>query len=166
MRRPSPITELSESTIAARLSLTRANWAARRVNIENPSSRGQSSVWSQRYIYLLAFAKNMDILWLPFSLATIMMYGLGQVFAKETRTNVSSANLLLLLGGNMFVMWSVYWLVFREPGSFDNSIWFQAVIGAALSGFAYVTYYESLKHGKVSIVGTIAGAYAPWTVIL
>lgn len=121
---------------------------------------------SQRYICVLAFAENMDILWLPFSLATIMMYGLGQVFAKETRTNVSSANLLLLLGGNMFVMWAVYWLFFREPGSFDNSIWFQAAIGAALSGLAYVTYYESLKHGKVSIVGTIAGAYAPWTVIL
>jgi transporter family protein len=40
------------------------------------------------------------------------------------------------------------------------------VIAAAFSGLSYITYYESLKHGKVSIVGTIAGAYAPWTVIL
>lgn len=108
----------------------------------------------------------MELLWLPFSLATIMMYGLGQVFAKETRTNVSSANLLLLLGSNILIMWAAYWLIFREPGTFSTSIWLQAVIAAALSGLAYVSYYESLKHGKVSIVGTIAGAYAPWTVVL
>jgi transporter family protein len=108
----------------------------------------------------------MELLWLPFSLATIMMYGLGQVFAKETRTNVSSANLLLLLGSNILIMWSVYWLIFREPGSYDLGIWLQAVLAAALSGLAYVSYYESLKRGKVSIVGTIAGAYAPWTVVL
>ncbi len=110
--------------------------------------------------------RNMELLWLPFSLATIMMYGLGQVFAKETRTNVSSANLLMLLGANILVMWAAYWLIFREPGSYPTSIWLQAVFAAALSGFAFVTYYESLKHGKVSIVGTIAGAYAPWTVVL
>ncbi len=108
----------------------------------------------------------MELLWLPFSLATIMMYGLGQVFAKETRTNVSSANLLLLLSGNILVTGAVYWLVFRKPGSFETGIWIQAGIAAALSGFAYVSYYESIKRGKVSIVGTIAGAYAPWTVIL
>jgi len=108
----------------------------------------------------------MSLLWLPFSLATIVLYGLGQVFAKETRTNVSSANILLILGGNMFVMWLAYWLVFRVPGSYDMAVWLQAVGAAALSGAAFVTYYESLKHGKISVVGTIAGAYAPWTVIL
>ncbi len=108
----------------------------------------------------------MDLLWLPFSLATIFFYGVGQVFAKETRTDVSSGSLLLLLGGNMFVMWLVYWFLFRQPGAFSSGVWLQAGVGAALSGFAYVFYYESLKHGKVSIVGTIAGAYAPWTVIL
>ncbi len=103
---------------------------------------------------------------MPFSLATILFYGLGQVFAKETRTDSPSSNLLLILGLNMLVIWSVYWFAFREPGSYETSAWVQAIIGAALSGFAYVTYYESLKHGKVSIVGTIAGAYAPWTVVL
>ena len=108
----------------------------------------------------------MDILWLPFSLATIMMYGLGQVFAKETRAEVPSANLLLLLAGNIFVIWIVYYLVFHEPGSYSAETWLQAALAAALSGFAYVSYYESIKRGKVSIVGTIAGAYAPWTVIL
>jgi len=108
----------------------------------------------------------MSLLWLPFSLATILMYGLGQVFAKETRTNVSSANILLILGGNMFVMWLAYWAIFREPGSYDASAWLQAVAAAALSGAAFVTYYESMKHGKISVVGTIAGAYAPWTVVL
>jgi transporter family protein len=108
----------------------------------------------------------MDLLWLPFSVATILMYGLGQVFAKETRTGASSANLLILLGLNMFVVWTAYWIIFRESGAHSSSAWLQGIAGAALSGFAYVTYYESLKHGKVSIVGTIAGAYAPWTVVL
>ena len=108
----------------------------------------------------------MSLLWLPFSLATILMYGLGQVFAKETRTNVSSANILMLLGGNMFVMWLAYWLLFRVPGSYDAATWIQATGAAALSGAAFVTYYESLKHGKISVVGPLAGAYAPWTVVL
>jgi len=66
----------------------------------------------------------------------------------------------------MFVMWGVYWLLFRQQGSFSISTWLQAAGAAALSGAAYVSYYESLKHGKVSVVGTIAGAYAPWTVFL
>lgn len=108
----------------------------------------------------------MDLLWLPFSLATIFFYGLGQVFAKETRTNVPSANLLLILGINMLVIWSAYWIILREPGSYGLDAWLQGAAGAALSGFAYVAFYESLKHGKVSIVGTIVGAYAPWTVVL
>ena len=109
----------------------------------------------------------MELLWLPFSLATIMMYGLGQVFAKETRTNASSANLLLILSVNIFVIWVPYFVIFRDPGtSFPTSTWLLAIATAGLSGAAYVTFYESLKHGKVSIVGTVAGAYAPWTVIL
>ena len=108
----------------------------------------------------------MDLLWLPFSIATIVMYGLGQVFAKETRTFASSANLLMILGVNILVIWSVYWLLFNEPGAHSTMAWLQGIIAAALSGAAYITYYESLKHGKVSIVGTIAGAYAPWTVFL
>jgi len=99
-------------------------------------------------------------------LATIFFYGLGQVFAKETRTNVPSANLLLILGINMLVIWSAYWIILREPGSYGLDAWLQGAAGAALSGFAYVAFYESLKHGKVSIVGTIVGAYAPWTVVL
>ncbi len=96
----------------------------------------------------------------------MVMYGLGQVFAKETRTKVPSANLLLILGANILVFWSAYWLIFREPGAHSSEAWLQGIIAAALSGAAYITYYESLKHGKVSIVGTIAGAYAPWTVFL
>ena len=108
----------------------------------------------------------MSLLWLPFSLATILLYGFGQVFAKETRTNVSSANILMLFGVNILGMWLVYWLIFNEPGDYDMATWAQAAGAAALSGAAFVTYYESLKHGKISVVGTIAGAYAPWTVIL
>lgn len=108
----------------------------------------------------------MDLVWLPFSLATILFYGLGQVFVKETRTQLSSANYLLLFSGNIGVVWAVYWLLFHGDTSFDAWPWVQAAIAAALSGAAYLTYYEALRHGKVSIVGTIAGAYAPWTVLL
>jgi len=108
----------------------------------------------------------MDLLWLPFSLATIFFYGVGQVFAKETRTNVASSNLLLILGLNMLIIWGVYWILLREPGSYSTGTWLQGAAAAALSGFAYVAFYESIKHGKVSIVGTIVGAYAPWTVVL
>lgn len=108
----------------------------------------------------------MDLLWLPFSLATIFLYGLGQVFAKETRADAKSATLLVLLGANIFAIWSAYWLLFREPSHHDPSSWLVAVLAAALSGAAFISYYEALKRGKVSIVGTIAGAYAPWTVVL
>jgi transporter family protein len=108
----------------------------------------------------------MQLLWLPFSLATILFYGLGQVFVKETRTKISSANYLLLFSGNIGIIWAAYWLFFHESTSYETSAWLQAVVAAALSGAAYLTYYEALKHGKVSIVGTVAGAYAPWTILL
>jgi transporter family protein len=109
----------------------------------------------------------MELLWLPFSVATIAFYGLGQVFAKETRTNVSSANLLLILSANIFIMWIVYFVAFRDPSmSFPTETWLLAGAAAGLSGAAYITFYEALKRGKVSIVGTVAGAYAPWTVVL
>ncbi len=109
----------------------------------------------------------MELLWLPFSVATILFYGLGQVFAKETRTNISSANLLLILGANVFIMGIVYFIFFLDPGStYPVQTWLLAGAAAALSGAGYIGFYESLKHGKVSIVGTVIGAYAPWTVIL
>ncbi|MBN1677075.1 MAG: DMT family transporter [Candidatus Thermoplasmatota archaeon] len=108
----------------------------------------------------------MELLWLPFSLATIIMYGLGQVFAKETRTQISSANMLVLFGANVLILYSVYWFVFGDGWSHGGNLLLEAAVAAGLSGAAFVTYYESLKHGKVSVVGTIAGAYAPWTVVL
>jgi transporter family protein len=108
----------------------------------------------------------MELLWLPFSLATIFFYGLGQVLAKETRTNVSSANYLLLLSVNILAIWGIYWLVLNEQSSHSLRSWVQAAVAAGLSAGAYIAYYEALKRGKVSIVGTVAGAYAPWTVIL
>ncbi len=108
----------------------------------------------------------MELLWLPFSLATIIMYGLGQVFAKETRTRISSANMLVLFGANVLVLYSAYWLVFGDGWGHGSALLLEAAVAAGLSGAAFVTYYESLKHGKISIVGTIAGAYAPWTVVL
>jgi O-acetylserine/cysteine efflux transporter len=108
----------------------------------------------------------MELAWLPFSLATILFYGLGQVFVKETRTQISSANYLLLFSGNIGIIWAVYWFFFHESTSYETWAWIQAIVAAALSGAAYLTYYEALKHGKVSIVGTVAGAYAPWTILL
>jgi transporter family protein len=108
----------------------------------------------------------MSLLWLPFSIATIIMYGFGQVFAKETRTQISSANMLVLFGVNVLVLFSAYWLVFGDGWNHEGALLLEAAVAAGLSGAAFVTYYESLKHGKISIVGTIAGAYAPWTVVL
>jgi transporter family protein len=108
----------------------------------------------------------MELLWLPFSLATIFFYGVGQVLAKETRTNASSANYLLIFSVHIFAIWGIYWLVTGNHDQHPMSSWIQAAVAAALSGGAYIAYYEALKRGKVSIVGTVAGAYAPWTVIL
>jgi drug/metabolite transporter (DMT)-like permease len=108
----------------------------------------------------------MELLWLPFSLATIFFYGVGQVFAKETRSGASSSNYLLLFSGNILAMWGIYWLLLRQPCTHEAGAWIQAAVAAGLSGGAFVFFYEALKHGKVSIVGTVAGAYAPWTVIL
>ena len=108
----------------------------------------------------------MELLWLPFSLATIFFYGVGQVLAKEGRARVSSANYLVLFGVTVFVFYGLYWLAFREPSDHDSYSWAKAVVAAALAGGAYISYFEAIKHGKISIVGTITGAYAPWTVIL
>ena len=108
----------------------------------------------------------MELLWLPFALATILLYGIGQVFAKETRTNIPSGNYMLLFGANVFALFGAYWLLFHGAASYPVETWLLAAFAAALSGFAYVTYYEAMKHGKISIIGTVSAAYAPWTVML
>ncbi len=108
----------------------------------------------------------MELLWLPFSVATMLFYGLGQVFAKETRANIPSGNLLLILAANVLVAGVAFFVIFRESTSYPVDTWLLAVATAALSGGGYIAFYESIKHGKVSIVGTVIGAYAPWTVIL
>lgn len=108
----------------------------------------------------------MELLWLPFSVATIVIVGFGQVFAKETRTAIASSNMLLILGAHMFALMIPYWVLLGDLGGHDASTWLQAAVAAGLSAAAYMAYYESLKYGKISIVGTIAGAYAPWTVVL
>jgi len=108
----------------------------------------------------------MDLLWLPFSLATVFFYGLGQVFAKETRTEASSANYMLIFSVHILAIWGIYWLLLSDHSGHSPTEWLWAAVAAALSGGAYIAYYEALKRGKVSIVGTVAGAYAPWTVIL
>ena len=108
----------------------------------------------------------MELLWLPFSLATIFFYGIGQVLAKETRTEGSSANYMLIFSVHILVIWGVYWLVLGERTGHSTGAWLEAAVAAGLSGAAYISYFEALKRGKVSIVGTVAGAYAPWTVIL
>lgn len=108
----------------------------------------------------------MELLWLPFTLGTIFLCGFGQVFAKESRSGVSSADYSFLFGIVVLLMFSAYWLVFRGDASFPLGTWLSAAFAASLSGLAYVAYYESMRHGKISIVGTVAGAYAPWTVLL
>jgi len=108
----------------------------------------------------------MELLWLPFSLATIFLYGVGQVLAKESRARISGAGYLMLFSITVFAIYGAYWLLFSEPAAHDAYSWVKACIAAALSAGAYICYFEAIKHGKVSIVGTVSGAYAPWTVIL
>ena len=108
----------------------------------------------------------MELTWLPFSLATIFFYGVGQVLAKESRAGSSSANYMLLFGTSIFAIWGLYWIAFRDPSPHEAHSWVTACVAAGLSGGAYIAYFEAIKHGKVSIVGTVAGAYAPWTVVL
>ena len=108
----------------------------------------------------------MELLWLPFSVATIFFYGVGQVLAKESRARVTSPNYLILFGISVFAIYGAFWLIFREPGEHSSYSWLKACIAAALAGGAYMSYFEAIKHGKISVVGTIVGAYAPWTVIL
>ncbi len=108
----------------------------------------------------------MELLWLPFSIATIFFYGVGQVLAKESRARISGPGYLMLFSINVFAIYGAYWLLFREPATHETYSWLKACIAAALSAGAYICYFEAIKHGKVSIVGTVSGAYAPWTVIL
>src|SRR5512137_2074830 len=59
----------------------------------------------------------MELLWVPFSFAGIFLWGVGQVFAKETRSDVHSSNLLLLFAANIAVINIAYWLLFGHLSS-------------------------------------------------
>ena len=88
------------------------------------------------------------------------------MLAKECRAGITSPNYLVLFGMSVFAIYGAFWLVFHEPGGHSGYSWLKACIAAALAGGAYMSYFEAIKHGKISVVGTIVGAYAPWTVIL
>jgi drug/metabolite transporter (DMT)-like permease len=104
--------------------------------------------------------------WILFVIATVFLYGIGQVFTKKGTARLSSSGMLLLLSFNMLAIYGGAWLFLHK----NTPIYFReiayTVAATFLSSIGYIFFYEAVERQKISIVGTVTAAYPFITVIL
>lgn len=107
--------------------------------------------------------------WLPSALTALFLYGFGQGLVKKYVDDVSPARFCLLFMVARSVVMLGYFLSHPHDDPFlPQARTFLAVtVGAyMLDGLAWVLYYQSIRIGPITIVGTLSAAYPALTVLL
>lgn len=107
----------------------------------------------------------MAELWLLLALATMLAYGVGQVFQKVGTTGTSPAAMILLTALVMGPIWGAWYLLFRDAVTLTAYAVAVPVIGGILGMVGNLFFFEALARGNVSIIGTLIAAYPCVTVI-
>lgn len=107
----------------------------------------------------------MSLSWIPFAIAAIFLYGIGQGLSKEGTSRVGPPVMLFIFAINAVLVWGGYWLVFRQPVE-HPVLYLYGFSAAFLSALGYVFYYEALAKGNVSVVGTVTAAFPAVTIVL
>ena len=107
----------------------------------------------------------MAELWLLLALATMLAYGVGQVFQKVGTTGTSPAAMILLTALVMGPIWGTWYLLFRDAVTLTAYAVAVPVIGGILGMVGNLFFFEALARGNVSIIGTLIAAYPCVTVI-
>src|SRR3990167_8492398 len=108
----------------------------------------------------------LESYWALALIVTIVLWGIGQVLAKEGISIVGPANMLLLYALNTLIIWGGY---FSLSQSFilttSWKAWLLVILSSILSAAGWLFYYLALQRGKVSLVAPITSAYSLVTII-
>lgn len=98
-------------------------------------------------------------LWLAYSLAAILLYGMGQGIAKDPLSRVGPARTLLLLGLFNIAFYAAYFLLFREDLPWTSFGIALSVAGGVLGALGFIYFYEALDRGNSAVVGSVTASY-------
>ena len=99
------------------------------------------------------------------SVSVTLFWGLSGVFAKYSTGRLGVARVALLIAGVEGVMYSIAFVVLREPHHitlYEGAI---ATASCVIGVSGYLCYFESIMEGQVAIAGTISAAYPALTVV-
>src|SRR5262249_37202644 len=108
------------------------------------------------------------LLWLPPTLAAMLMWGIAQGLVKKYIGEVPPARFCMYYGFANAAVSLAFWASQDAPSPFAAESRGFATFGLlayTLDGIAWIFYYQSIVHGPISIVGTLSAAYPALTVI-
>ena len=104
-------------------------------------------------------------IWFMLSVSVTLFWGLSGVLAKYSTGRLGVARVALLIAVVEGVMYSIAFVVLREP---HHITLYEGVIATAscvIGVSGYLCYFESIIEGQVAIAGTISAAYPALTVV-
>ena len=104
-------------------------------------------------------------LWFLLSVSVTLFWGLSGVLAKYSTGRLGVARVALLIAIVEGVMYSVAFLVLREPHHITLYEGAVATASCVIGVSGYLCYFESIMEGQVAIAGTISAAYPVLTVV-
>jgi drug/metabolite transporter (DMT)-like permease len=106
--------------------------------------------------------------WLAPTLGAFFAWGIAQGLVKKYIGEVSAASFCLYYAIANAVVNVAFWAIQDAPPAFapdGRQFAFWGLLAYVLDGIAWIFYYQSLKYGPISIVGTLSAAYPALTVI-
>jgi len=103
--------------------------------------------------------------WFLLAVATAFLWGISGVFAKLGTGRLGVYRVALVIAMVEAPMYVVAFLLLREPMHISLADGALALGSCVIGICGYLSYFESIIDGQVSIVGTISAAYPVLTVI-
>ena len=104
-------------------------------------------------------------LWFLMAIFVALNWGSAGIFAKATTSRLGVQRVAVIIAVVEGSMYSIWFILFRTPGAISLEDGFLAASSCIIGICGYLSYFESMMEGQVSIVGTISAAYPVLTVI-
>lgn len=104
-------------------------------------------------------------IWFLLSVSVTLFWGLSGVLAKYSTGRLGVARVALLIAAVEGVMYSLAFVVLREPHHITLYEGAVATASCVIGVSGFLCYFESIMEGQVAIAGTISAAYPVLTVI-
>ena len=103
--------------------------------------------------------------WFFLSTSVALLWGMSGIFAKSSISKLGVARVALLIAVVEGVLYSLAFLVWREPNDISLCEGALATVSCVVGLTGYLCYFESILEGQVAIAGTISAGYPALTVV-